>query len=144
MPIYEFKNIETEEVVTHYLTLKEREEFLEANPQYKQVLAAPSYGDSVRLGVRRHDDNRLMTLSAGLLVGGALGNVVDRLVYGYVVDFLDVLPPFYEKLVPASGGHFPSFNVADSCICIAAALLILSAFRQPDASDPKKKRKASA
>ena len=57
MPAYKFKHTETEEIVTHYLTIKEREEFLEANPQYKQVLAAPSYGDSVRLGVRRHDDN---------------------------------------------------------------------------------------
>ena len=57
MPAYQFKHTETEEIVTHYLTIKEREEFLEANPQYKQDLAAPSYGDSVRLGVRRHDDN---------------------------------------------------------------------------------------
>ena len=57
MPAYDFKHTETNEIVSHYLTLKEREEFLETNPQYKQVLAAPVYGDSVRLGVRRHDDN---------------------------------------------------------------------------------------
>ena len=90
--------------------------------------------------------DKVSKTAAALLISGILGNLTDRLLpgRGYVVDFLDVLPPFYEKLVPASGGHFPSFNVADSCICIAAALLILSAFRQPDASDPKKKRKASA
>ena len=57
MPAYDFKHTETNEIVSYYLTLKEREDFLEANPQYKQVLAAPVYGDSVRLGVRRHDDN---------------------------------------------------------------------------------------
>ena len=57
MPAYYFKHTDTNEIVSHYLTLKEREEFLETNPQYKQVLAAPVYGDSVRLGVRRHDDN---------------------------------------------------------------------------------------
>ena len=57
MPAYDFKHTETNEIVSHYLTLKEREEFLETNPQYKQVLAAPVYGDSVRLGVRSHDDN---------------------------------------------------------------------------------------
>lgn len=57
MPTYDFKNEETGETVTHYLSFKEREEFLENNPQYKQVLAAPAFGDSVRLGIRRHDDN---------------------------------------------------------------------------------------
>jgi hypothetical protein len=57
MPVYDFKNIKTDEVVTHYLTIKERSEFLDANPDYKQLLCAPPMGDSVRLGVRRHDDN---------------------------------------------------------------------------------------
>lgn len=72
-------------------------------------------------------------VSAGLLISGIIGNLTDRLMpgRGYVVDFLDVLPPFYEKIAPRSGGHFPSFNVADSCICIAAFLLIIAAFRQP-------------
>tara|TARA_R110000796_G_scaffold206027_2_gene322395 strand:+ start:6886 stop:7119 length:234 start_codon:yes stop_codon:yes gene_type:complete len=57
MPVYDFKNIKTDEVVTHYLTIKERSEFLDENPDYKQLLCAPPMGDSVRLGVRRHDDN---------------------------------------------------------------------------------------
>lgn len=77
--------------------------------------------------------DKLTKFSSALLVAGILGNFTDRILpgRGYVVDFLDFQPPLYGKLVPSSGGHFPSFNVADSCICIAAALLILSAFRKP-------------
>jgi signal peptidase II len=51
-----------------------------------------------------------------------------------VVDFLDFKLPYYDLIDKTSGGHFPSFNVADSCICVAAGLLILSAFRQPAAA----------
>jgi signal peptidase II len=77
--------------------------------------------------------DKISKVAAALLISGILGNFTDRILpgRGYVVDFLDFRPPFYGMLVPGSGGHFPSFNVADSCICIAAALLILSAFRQP-------------
>ncbi len=69
--------------------------------------------------------------AAALLMAGVLGNFTDRVLpgRGYVVDFLDFKLPLYDKLFPGSGGHFPSFNVADSCICIAAALLFISAFR---------------
>tara|TARA_R110002096_G_scaffold45562_9_gene122270 strand:- start:2310 stop:2852 length:543 start_codon:yes stop_codon:yes gene_type:complete len=83
-------------------------------------------------------------IAAALLLSGILGNLTDRALpgRGYVVDFLDFQPPFYGTLFPNSGGHFPSFNVADSCICIAAALLIISAFRQqptkPNTNNTKK------
>jgi signal peptidase II len=79
-------------------------------------------------------------LAAALLISGIFGNLTDRILpgRGYVVDFLDFQPPFYELI--DESGHFPSFNVADSCICVAAGLLILSAFRQPG----ERKRKASA
>lgn len=72
-------------------------------------------------------------VAASLLISGIVGNLTDRFLpgRGYVVDFLDFMPPFYGKLFPGSEGHFPSFNVADSCICVAAGLLIISAFRQP-------------
>jgi len=62
--------------------------------------------------------------AAALLVSGILGNLTDRILpgRGYVVDFLD----FY-----IGSKHWPSFNVADSCICIAAGLLIWSAFKEP-------------
>jgi signal peptidase II len=55
-------------------------------------------------------------LAIALILGGAIGNVVDRLAHGYVVDFLD----FYW-----GRWHFPAFNVADSAISVGAALLIL-------------------
>ena len=67
---------------------------------------------------------RVSQTAAALLVSGILGNLTDRILpgRGYVVDFLD----FY-----IGKHHWPSFNVADSCICIAAALLFYSAFKQP-------------
>lgn len=61
---------------------------------------------------------RLPSLGVGLIVGGALGNVVDRLRYGAVVDFLDFHVGAY---------HWPAFNVADSAITIGVACLLLDA-----------------
>ena len=55
-------------------------------------------------------------IGAALLVAGILGNLTDRLLHGFVVDFLDVILPWY--------GHWPAFNIADSCICVAAGLFI--------------------
>ncbi len=77
--------------------------------------------------------DKISKTAAALLVSGIIGNLTDRILpgRGYVVDFLDFKLPFYELIHKESEGHFPSFNVADSCICVAAGLLILSAFRQP-------------
>jgi signal peptidase II len=58
-----------------------------------------------------------------LIMGGAIGNVIDRLVHGYVVDFLDFHFSFLAPLFP--GGHFPAFNLADAAITLGAMLLIL-------------------
>ena len=58
-----------------------------------------------------------------LLIPGILGNLIDRIWHGYVVDFLD----FYIK-----NYHWPSFNIADSCICISAGLLFISAFKNEE------------
>jgi len=55
-----------------------------------------------------------------LLYAGIIGNLIDRLVRGYVIDMFD----FHWGV-----HHFPCFNVADSCICLAAALLVLASFR---------------
>ena len=66
--------------------------------------------------LRSHAWQKLFSLAVALILGGAIGNVVDRLLHGYVVDFLD----FYW-----GAWHFPAFNVADSAISIGAALLIL-------------------
>lgn len=57
-------------------------------------------------------------VALGLVIGGALGNVIDRLVYGAVFDFLDV---------HAFGWHWPAFNVADSAISVGVALLLIDA-----------------
>ena len=60
-----------------------------------------------------------LALGLSLLIGGAFGNLYDRVFYGYVIDFLDV---FYSTY------HWPAFNVADSAICAGAALLLLDSF----------------
>ena len=62
-------------------------------------------------------------LGAALLASGVIGNLTDRILHGYVVDFLDVILPWY--------GHWPAFNIADSCICIAAVLFLVSGFTAP-------------
>ena len=64
----------------------------------------------------RHASQRLFCTALALIAGGALGNVVDRIVHGHVVDFL----LFYHR-----GWSFPAFNAADSAITVGAALLIL-------------------
>lgn len=61
-------------------------------------------------------ETRGIALALGLIIGGALGNVIDRLLYGAVVDFLD----FH-----VAGHHWPAFNVADSAICIGVIMLLL-------------------
>lgn len=66
--------------------------------------------------LRAHSGQRLFSFALGCVLGGAVGNVVDRLLHGYVVDFLD----FHW-----AGWHFPAFNVADSAISVGAACLIL-------------------
>jgi signal peptidase II len=62
----------------------------------------------------------LFSAGLALILGGAVGNVIDRLRFGHVVDFVDL---------HAAGWHWPAFNVADSAITLGAALLILDGFR---------------
>jgi len=66
--------------------------------------------------LKRHGEQRMFGWALALILGGALGNVIDRLLHGYVVDFLQV---------HYGGWYFPSFNVADSAITVGAILLIL-------------------
>ena len=65
--------------------------------------------------LRKHASDKFFSLALALILGGALGNLIDRIDYGYVVDFLD----FHW-----AGYHFAAFNVADSAITCGAALLI--------------------
>jgi len=73
--------------------------------------------------MRRHFVGLTMRWGWILLLAGILGNVTDRLARGHVVDFLDFQLGSY---------HWPSFNVADSCICIAAGLFLIGSFQSPN------------
>jgi signal peptidase II len=73
--------------------------------------------------LRSHPEQTLFCFALSLVLGGAIGNVIDRLLWGHVVDFLDfhwawLSPLFYQ-------GHFPAFNVADSAISVGTVCLIL-------------------
>ena len=70
--------------------------------------------------LRRHWNETLLSLSLSLILGGALGNVIDRIRFGAVVDFVQW---------HAAGFYWPAFNVADSAICVGAALMIWDQFR---------------
>jgi len=72
-------------------------------------------------------------IAVALLLAGILGNLLDRILHGHVIDFLDFILPFY--------GHWPAFNIADVCICIAAGLLVLLSLR-PDPRDAKRREAA--
>ncbi len=73
--------------------------------------------------LRSHPGQRLFSSAISFILGGAVGNVIDRLLHGYVVDFLDFHWTFLDGLF--HGGHFPAFNVADCAITLGACLLIL-------------------
>ena len=66
--------------------------------------------------LRNHGGQRMFSWALSLILGGAIGNVIDRLLHGHVIDFIQV---------HAGGWYFPSFNVADSAITVGAVLLIL-------------------
>jgi signal peptidase II len=72
--------------------------------------------------LRKHAGQRMFCSALALIMGGALGNLIDRLAYGHVIDFLD----FYWRGM----GHFPAFNIADSAITVGAALFILDELRR--------------
>lgn len=65
------------------------------------------------------DSERLLKITLSLILAGALGNLIDRIFKGYVIDFLDFYVGRY---------HWPSFNVADSCISVGAILLLFIYF----------------
>jgi signal peptidase II len=73
--------------------------------------------------LRSHPTQKLFCFALALVLGGAVGNVIDRIAYGHVVDFLDFHWDWLEPLFVQ--GHFPAFNVADSAISVGAVCLIL-------------------
>lgn len=72
---------------------------------------------------------RIMSVALGLVVGGALANVMDRVRFGAVADFIDL---------HANGRHWPAFNVADSCIVLGALILTLGTLFEKDPNRGKK------
>ncbi len=65
-------------------------------------------------------EDRLLAITLALIIGGAVGNLIDRVLWGHVIDFIDVY---------ARQWHWPAFNVADSAICVGVVLMFLDAFR---------------
>ena len=73
--------------------------------------------------LKSHPGQKLFSFAVSSLLGGAIGNVVDRLLHGYVVDFLDFHWKLLSPIFPH--GHFPAFNLADAAITLGAVCLIL-------------------
>lgn len=71
--------------------------------------------------LKKHAGQRMFSWALALVLGGAIGNVIDRLLYGHVIDFLDVY---------VGRWHWPAFNIADSAICIGAVLFVLDELRR--------------
>lgn len=78
--------------------------------------------------LRAHAGQKLFSFALACILGGAIGNVIDRVLYGYVVDFMDFHWSFLAPMF--HGGHFPAFNVADSAISIGAVCLIWDELRR--------------
>jgi signal peptidase II len=76
--------------------------------------------------LRSSINDRLLQTGLHLILGGAVGNLLDRFRLGYVVDFLDVY---------VGDHHWPAFNIADSAICIGIALLFLDMRKKPEAAE---------
>ncbi len=75
---------------------------------------------------RLEQNKRVLAIGLALILGGAIGNLIDRVLYGHVIDFLDV---YYQH------HHWPAFNVADSAITLGAGLLILDMFQDHKSHD---------
>lgn len=89
---------------------------------------------SVAIGIwitRLKQQEVLLALALSLVLGGAVGNLIDRVAYGYVIDFLDI---YYQTW------HWPAFNIADSAICVGVFLMLLESFgigKPPEKSEEK-------
>lgn len=72
--------------------------------------------------LKSNSTNRVLSVALALVLGGAFGNLYDRVLHGYVIDFVQW---------HVAGYYWPAFNIADSAICLGAALMILDSFRKP-------------
>ena len=107
-----------------------------ADIPYKAVLvtllSVAAMGAVTYYALKSPQNERLTRIGLTFILGGAMGNITDRVRLGYVVDFVDV---FYRDT------HWPAFNVADTCICIGVGLLLLESFRRRD-EEPEPAREA--
>ncbi|WP_348945017.1 signal peptidase II [Chitinibacter sp. FCG-7] len=71
--------------------------------------------------LKKHEAERRYATSLALILGGAIGNAIDRMVFGHVIDFIQF---HYQSW------YYPSFNIADSAICIGAALMVIDSFKK--------------
>ena len=78
--------------------------------------------------LRSHPTQKLFCFAISMILGGAIGNVIDRLLHGYVVDFLQFHWSWLAPMFP--GGYFPAFNLADSAITLGAICLIVDELRR--------------
>ncbi|MEE2808938.1 MAG: signal peptidase II [Verrucomicrobiota bacterium] len=92
------------------------------------IISLLAFSGIIFFWIRGHFPGKLNQFAVCLITAGVAGNVTDRILHGYVVDFLD----FYLR-----NNHWPSFNVADSCICVAASLIFISAFKKEDQTEGK-------
>lgn len=82
------------------------------------------------------DEQPILGLGLCLILGGALGNLIDRILFGKVIDFIDIFYPAQNECLPlffrlpGSGCHWPTFNVADILITIGAGILLLQLLRE--------------
>ena len=73
--------------------------------------------------IKKYSEQKLFCTGLALVLGGAIGNLYDRITLGYVVDFLN----FH-----INNHYWPAFNVADSAICVGVGLLLLDSFKKPN------------
>lgn len=88
--------------------------------------AALALGVSIVLAVwlyRLKAQEKWLALALSLVLGGAVGNLIDRVYYGYVIDFIDI---YYNT------SHWPAFNIADSAITVGAVMLVIDTFRNKE------------
>ena len=78
--------------------------------------------------LRKNQSDKILSWALSLILGGALGNVLDRIMYGAVVDFIDL---------HYGNWHWPAFNIADSAICIGATLIVFSELRKSFGKSPQ-------
>jgi len=92
--------------------------------------------------LKLHKDDRLVAMALSLIIGGAVGNLIDRVIYGYVIDFIDLYYvaesclPFFGDLLKegVTQCHWPAFNIADSAISVGVVLMLFDAFTRDDAN----------